>query len=98
MTISVITLINGRVQMVQMTEAINVCKGGAEALNFDAMKFDVEVGPLKDRDDNEISSTIRRGIYNKDTGDIIRQIPATWDANMVDSQELLFYSNYDKDN
>ena len=44
--------------MVQMTEAINVCKGGAEALNFDAMKFDVEVGPLKDRDDNEISSTI----------------------------------------
>jgi hypothetical protein len=43
--------------------------------------------------------SIRYGVIrDKDTGDIIRQIPAMWDANMVDSQELLFYSNYDKDN
>ena len=57
--------------MAQLTEAISVCKGGAEALNFDAMKFDVETAPLFDKGGIQIPKEIRQGIYNKDTGDII---------------------------
>ena len=57
--------------MVQMTEAVSVCKGGADALNFDAIKFDVETGPLYTRDKKPVAKEIRRGIYNTDTGNLI---------------------------
>ena len=45
--------------------------GGVEALNFDDIKFDVETGPIKDKEGRDIPSNVRRGIYNKDNGELI---------------------------
>jgi len=50
----------------------SVQEGGRTALSMPSnLKFDVETGPIKDREGRDISPRIRRGIYNKSNNELI---------------------------